>query len=610
MPQDNDIPADPVSQDPNPEDASASVGKGYTAVIYVHGMGSQRRYEEASRIVDSIDRFLYRAHHEDDQSVGILRDIKPRSEADRDGQGRSYTYIRAKCLPPKSRAGEPAQVARFYEAYWAPVMAGQKSAANVFKWLLKQALRPIRTLSAPWREHHRLHRATLSDLRDQEKPPFDRDDPIWDRVLKHYHEFDSQSEKRTYPKGSFDEFLSFLQASRRLTDEERPKPVQLAAAWRRHYVRSEAKNTLLLATILLSILMVAGGLLWAMQSLLVLLGTLTERLGKGSVFGDFFASFVTPGWGSAAGLLLAGAAGLGLTRFLTDYLGDVEAWSTYEETDEKHKARAEVITVTCTLMAHVLTDPNCNRVVVLAHSLGTSVAHDALLALRKRNQIATADNLMEGPVPLKKISHLITLASPIDKINYFFETYRSASHRYTRVVEALRGDITSEPFAKNGKPHVHWINFWDEADVISGPLHSPTGRERLLCHVDNVHVPRLFFPDPGAAHTAYFQNRTVIATIFEAIFEDRHSFLTLPSLQGRGKDYGSVRLGPGQPRGRYRWVLRMAVLLPWVALCALILSFIGIKTPALTLGAIVIGLILALGVGMIAGRFLKADNAL
>jgi len=34
----------------------------YSSVVYFHGMGSQRRYEETSRLIDSIDRYLVRQH--------------------------------------------------------------------------------------------------------------------------------------------------------------------------------------------------------------------------------------------------------------------------------------------------------------------------------------------------------------------------------------------------------------------------------------------------------------------------------------------------------------------------------------------------------------------
>ena len=56
----------------------------YTAVIYTHGMGSQRRFEETSRLVDSIDNYLSHSHRSEGQSKGYLTKIRPRLEQARD----------------------------------------------------------------------------------------------------------------------------------------------------------------------------------------------------------------------------------------------------------------------------------------------------------------------------------------------------------------------------------------------------------------------------------------------------------------------------------------------------------------------------------------------
>ena len=584
--------------------------KGYTAVVYVHGMGSQRRYEETARLVDAIDRHLYRAYHGDNAGLGMLGKIKPRSEPHRDVPGGAITFIRALLFPPKSRAGEPTTMVRFYEAYWAPVMAGSKSPWGVFKWIVKQASRPLRTLTVPWREHHRLHRAGLADLRERAPKLPGVEDRDWEKLLRHYADFDGLDAKRRWPKGSFDDFLAHVRAEEEKNPETTKRLIRLAEAWRRHYVKTEVKNGLFLTSILLALVLMGAGLLVAVQAGLTWAGAFAGVFGADSIFGQLLGRYLDPGAGSVLAVLGLGAAALGLTKFLTDYMGDVEAWATYEETDDKHKARAEVTKICTSVMAHVLTDPMCSRVVVVAHSLGTSVAHDTLLALRKRNQVASADNLMDGPIPLHKISHFVTMASPVDKINYFFETFRSASHRYVRVVESLRGDIMSEPFSKNRKPWVHWINFWDEADVISGPLHSPTGRDSLISQVDNVHVPRLFFPNPGAAHLAYFENRRVIASLFEVIFLNRHSFLELESVEGSGKDYPSVRLGPGKARGRYSMVFAAALALPWIGLAAVIASFLGAQSAAYGLGAVAVGLLAALALGLVIGGMNGAEDTL
>ena len=121
-------------------------------------------------------------------------------------------------------------------------------------------------------------------------------------------------------------------------------------------------------------------------------------------------------------------------------------------------------------MTHVLEDEACGRVIVVAHSLGTAVAMDTLLRLGRYNRARDRENPMEGPLPLEKLRCFVTMGSPIDKIHYFFESYRSSYHRYVRVVEALRGDISTAPFAKNRKPHIHWINVWDRGDAISGEV--------------------------------------------------------------------------------------------------------------------------------------------
>jgi hypothetical protein len=141
-----------------------------------------------------------------------------------------------------------------------------------------------------------------------------------------------------------------------------------------------------------------------------------------------------------------------LGKFLTDYMGDVEAWATYEETDEKNERRQKVLERGVQTFAHVLGDPRCNRVAVVAHSLGTSIAHDTLLTLARQNRAINPQDPIAGPVPLHKVEHFITMGSPIDKIEYFFESYRSGSHRYKRVVEELRGDIGNVPFCRNRKP--------------------------------------------------------------------------------------------------------------------------------------------------------------
>lgn len=573
--------------------------EGYTAVLYFHGMGSQRRYEECSRLIDAIDTYLSNAYRQRGQRLGYLAGIKPRIEPSYGDDKGTETYIRTRHAKPDSHKLWEAPETRFYEVYWAPIMAGMGSPGSVATWILKQAKRPLQTLRCPWRERHRLRRSALAALFERETgwPEGTRPDDF-DKLLRLYTAFERLDAVRDYPEGHFAQFLDFIAKKYAKRPDTTKRLSALAQAWHRTYQRTEARNLFFLSTILLAIVLSGGLLVWSVLSLLQLVSGLTILGESGLPFADYVREQFSPTVSTASGLVASLLLFLGLGKFLTESMGDVEAWATYEETDVKHERRRRVIEEGCRLVTHVLSSPRCNRVVVVSHSLGTSVAHDTLLALARDNRAINAANPISGPVPLEKIRHFVTIASPIDKINYFFESTRSAFHRYLRVIDTLRGDISEAPFAKNGKPYVHWVNFWDEADIISGPLHSPVGRKSFRNRVDNVHVANLHAPDPGASHSAYFRNRSVISKLFEMIYEDRHSFSDAPLLPGnKGYDYDSMMFGPGESTGMHRTFFRVALALPWVTLAYLVLLFAG----AGVLRVMVLGLLAILLVTLIIG---------
>src|SRR4029079_570199 len=89
-------------------------------------------------------------------------------------------------------------------------------------------------------------------------------------------------------------------------------------------------------------------------------------------------------------------------------------------------------------------------------------------------------------LPLNRIHHFVTMGSPIDKTQYFFATLRSRVSRYVETVEAIRGNISTPPFTILSKdstaaqvwlPQIHWVNYWDQADLISGPIWNVSGAE-------------------------------------------------------------------------------------------------------------------------------------
>lgn len=566
--------ANDLNDGERPKDDSGGADRAsYSSVVYFHGMGSQRRYEETSRLIDCLDRYLV-GQHRASNSLGMLRNIKVRVEPLRSAQATSdiVGYIRtAYATGPQVRE---ASSVRFYEVYWAPIMAGNKSPWGVAKWLFKQPLRPWRTLRSPWRERQRLRRASLAALFERKQQPVGIEQRDYARLISLYDDFEGLDAQRRFPTGTFEEFLSFVAEQSRSKPDTAKRREALARAWHAAYRHEELRNAVILAIMALALVLLAGGVLFGI--LIVLQSMLAFR-----PLADLLTQLDAPlkaDWKTVAAIAgsLAGLVGIG--RFLTDYLGDVEAWATYEETDVKHMARNKVLDQSLELLTHVLCDPACERVTVVAHSLGTSVAHDALLALTRRNRAFKPEDAIAGPVPMNKIEHFVTMGSPIDKIEYFFESYSSPSHRYKRVVEALRGDIGSPPFTRNRHPFIHWINFWDQGDAISGGLHSPASAVDFSQRVDNVHVANFRFPDPGASHAGYFNNRTVIDALFRVIYLRAGSFRTLTQpVPGKPYDYASVYEGPGEPLGTRSIYALLAFVTPPLVVVGLVAWLLNLR---------------------------------
>jgi hypothetical protein len=548
--------------------AAAANAKPYTAVVYVHGIGSQRRFEETSRLIDRLDKYLGLT----DVTLGKLRDVKGRVEPLRSNlDGPPIGFIDTKLV----RAHDlPRDKVRFYEVYWAPVMAEVTSLKEVGLWTFRQVLRPFKTLLSPWRERQRLRRAALVASLEASTST-SRDEDLKD-LAGLYDEFESLPCQADYPKGSFGEFVAFV-AREHPDDSATVKRLTAAAkAWRSLYVREELRNAFALTTLAIAIVVLAVAVPVATQAGLEAVARqpfVAEMLARLNVTVALDIKLV-------AGLLLSLLGLLGIGKTINDYLGDVLAWATYQETDAKNRARNAVLDEALRVMKHVLDDDDCTRVVLVAHSLGTTIAHDALLAMTRRNTAKNPNARMSAVFKLQKIEHFVTMGSPIDKIEYFFESFVSASHRYKRVIEDLRGDIGTPPFTDNRKAYIHWINFWDAGDPISGALQSPASATEFENHVDNIEVASLRFPSPGASHSAYFDHRRVIQTLADVIFDRKHSFraaheaMIAEKAKPTREDVDQARRAvflerAAKPPSRAVYVA-LAASAPWLALAGLI----------------------------------------
>lgn len=566
-------------------------------MVYVHGMGDQRRYEELSKLIDSLERHS----GANEATAGRLDLIQPGLEPARGKLEREVAYVEV--LHQRRLAERLDQsLFRFYEVYWAPVAAGGTTTREVIAWLGRQGLHPVKTLRSPWRERARLRRASLHQMwttygEGRRFETLDRD-----RLLKLYDQFDGPAARMRYPEGDFSQFRAFIPEAAK-GEPGLDRLDQLAVAWRRHYGGSEVRNMLGVMSIILTLLLAVGAVfagamyLLSMVSSFGVLESVMNSLGlREGTSGLKVAALIT------VGVLTLG----GFTRFLRNYMGDVQLWTTYEETNAKCQKRREILNSTGNHLQHVLLDARCERVAVVAHSLGTTIALDSLLDLARSNRATTPGDRMGN---LSKIEHFITIASPIDKVYYFFESYKGGRYRYNQVVEDIRGDLGSAPFVRMADgdiiPHVHWINFWDKADIIGGSVESPSNRSHGDLRVDNIEVSSLRFPNPDSSHSAYFDHKGVIREVFEAIFDRKGSMVRPPLVKPFTEEAEKRFIGPGAGMKHTRWIQFLYLFVPWVVLVTVIVNKAAVESsirrPLIWVSVVAVGMALA---GLLAGKWL------
>lgn len=519
----------PANHEGGPTDPLKKPRRPYSTVIYFHGMGSQRRHAEVSGLVEALER-----HDRELNGAlpgGRIKDVRGLLEPSRLSPDKTVPYVRLDYV-----AGDEGHLSttrfRFYEVYWAPITAAGVPLWQVVSWLAGQVLNPWRALRSPWRARRRYRTAVLYDLwyRRELRRYYSQTDLL--TLLKAYDGFEGSRARadHRYGKGSFREFCAYLEAraweakrsqkhgaSAQPDDLDSGRLVELAKEWSRQYKAVEWMNAIVLVSLLVGLLTVFA-LLAA-----VLVGLMQA----------FFPGAGTPQLAGLFSLLSTVLGLIGVRLFFQDYLGDVVFWSTYEETDERYKKRSEILACGAELLRHVLADDACERVAIVAHSLGSAIAYDTLLELGRynRGRVEKSDFADHQPLRIDKIDQLITYGSPVDKIHYFFQNDPEERHRYHRVLEQVRGDMALPPWTTNRHPRIHWINFFDSADIISGPIQTPQPLEPAAFQLDSLRVDNVQVSNgrllPMSAHVTYLDNPEVLPVLFDCVLTRKCSFALL-----------------------------------------------------------------------------------
>jgi hypothetical protein len=563
---------------PNDSDHPSVERTGHVAVVFFHGMGQQRHYQSVSMLVETLETYArsLTSGPKNIWNTKIRREKLTGGATDAD----------AECVCIQADYGRSR--VRFYEAYWAPAATEGTSAISVFWWLISQIQRPLMVLSAPWRSFSRLRRADLLRLRTpQSEAASEVGSNLFGRLCKLY---DSFVQQRGDDVGTFNQFRGFLDEKTE-GDSDQKELTELALKWRSSSWWLELGRAALLVgiglTVALAAVLLGFGVFWVLQTAAKWIPLVPASM-RGAI-----EPAVEPTITNILALIAILFGLLGVTGFLKDSVGDVQQFVTYQETEPLHKRRDEILSAAESTLRHALATPGVERVVIVGHSLGTAVALDTLLNLRASNQAnnpgADGDAVMHGPVRLDLIQHFVTSGSPIDKVNYFFATFKTTDYSYERMIDWLRGDLGDVPFSKSGRqPYVHWVNFWDRGDVISGSLEtveSPYVRDQ---RVDNVRIASYAMPDPVGSHSAYFVNDLYRKTVFDIAFSDELSFANPPHAQNGHPVYEWV--GPGTGSGAQSRLLALYALVPVAAAFALVAALgfapLAIALPALGLVAV------------------------
>lgn len=520
----------------------------YTAVIFVHGMGPQTRHNNLGQLLQALE-----ADSEGDDEA-VLRSFTARTEPSRVNDPDDVPFMQFDRFEPRINVWGRIERWRLqgryraYEAYWSPVTARGAPAPRVALWALGRLAKPDEIAKRSWREATRLRIARLHRLRDQAPQP---EDPVQARgqkyvqaslmsAIQRFRGAEGRRFERDQGGGTMnaDAFAKF--ASDKLDKAWHTRIAETVRTWNATRLPVEG-----LATALSRHLYRVGA------AGLLLLSALIGRLAL-SPSADIGALVVLGVLGLA---IIAGAVVGGL--FLSATFSDVFIWNNNQDRDLDYRRRQEILAKTRSLFEHVVRDDKCKRVVIVAHSLGTAITLDTLSFLGRRNEARAEAG---GPfVRLNKVSHLFTLGSPIDKIFYFFNTREGRTYREGRLSDDLRGDLSQEPFFRDGRQRLTWLNIWDKIDIVSDPLFTPLGTltdgSRIVsATIENHEVENTSDLNPATSHTAYLTNPYVVDAVAAALFKNK----TDPPLLVSRRDHAgtSARL-----RGLERMVRRLPLSL-------------------------------------------------
>jgi hypothetical protein len=212
---------------------------------------------------------------------------------------------------------------------------------------------------------------------------------------------------------------------------------------------------------------------------------------------------------------LALNAGRGLlVWFIANFFGDVQIYTTRDENSEFFTLRKQILELVTRNLLTLIDSGNgktaYEHVYILAHSLGSTIAMDAILHLHTLSR-----ETVIAPADLARIRGFVTFGTALEKTKYFFNAWSpTLSQQFQEWRDDLYGVLFTADHDVLTKPNdqgngIYWLNCWNFSDFVSDRICSYRSVVRPGEALSNGPVRRAQLRQLSKHHKVAFAGRLV-----------------------------------------------------------------------------------------------------
>lgn len=188
------------------------------------------------------------------------------------------------------------------------------------------------------------------------------------------------------------------------------------------------------------------------------------------------AALEWPGFALALSVLLFQTGRALALWFIVNFFGDVQIYTTRNENSDFFSLREEILDLVTRTILHVgdsaPTGQPYDRIYIMAHSLGSTIAMDALMRIYNAKKSTPAVQAIWD-----RIRGFITFGTSLEKTKYFFNAWSpTQSQTYQQWQADLYGGLfTADPSALVPTTQtfgIYWLNCWYFSDFVSDRISS------------------------------------------------------------------------------------------------------------------------------------------